>query len=478
MGARARRAAGTAAGLAALAAITVAAVPAGRDAERRTHAVAPGESPIASIQDASLVTAPDPAARLRLMAGLGVRLVRVDLLWDQVARRRPADPRNPADPAYDWARYDRIVAGARAARVQILFTVWGTPAWAADPAVPASRRFPARATRPRDPADFGRFGAAVVRRYAPRGVTRYEAFNEPNLPLFLRPQFERRGGRWVATSPAVYSAMLTSFYREAKAANRRVLIGGGVTAPAGESCPVSCPDGADDRVAPLDFLAALDASGLRPPMDAYTHHPYPLTRPRTDSVDGVSFIDLYNMGDLQKRLDATYLAGKPLWLTEIGFATRPVAEYRFAVAEPDQARLLADAYARVRANPRVEILTWYLLQDHPAWTSGLLTETGRRKPAATAFQLPLAAAPAASGAPTRRLLGQVRVAPGATRVTVERLAGRRWRPVATPRTTSDGSFAVTVGARTDIRYRAVWRGRDRQGRTRTLVSPAVTVRID
>src|SRR5262249_3473556 len=149
-----------------------------------------------------------------------------------------------------------------------------------------------------------------------------------------------------------------------------------------------------------------------PPMDAYTHHPYPITRPRTTPIAGASFTDLYNVNALQRQLDRTYLAGKPIWLTEIGFATRPVPEYRFSVPEPDQARLLADAYARVRANPRFEILTWYLLQDHPAWASGLLTETGRRKPAALAFQLPFAAEPPTGAGRTRLLVGQIRVARG------------------------------------------------------------------
>lgn len=473
-----RSAAAVAVGLFATVALSVAAAPAGTGGARQQASVAPGSSPIASIQDAALVSSPNPAQRLRLMAGLGARVVRVDLNWDAVAKRRPARPTDPADPAYDWSSYDRVVSGARAAGVKILFTVWGTPTWAVDPSVPASTRFPTRSTRPRDPEDFGRFGGAVVRRYAPRGVTLYEAGNEPNIPLFLRPQYERRGGTWVATSPAVYSAMLTSFYREAKAADPNVRIGGGVTAPAGEACPVSCPNEPDDRMTPTDFMKALDAPGLRPPMDAYTHHPYPLTRPRSTPIPGASFTDLYSVNDLQKTLDGTYLKGKPMWLTEIGFATHPVAEYRFSVPEADQAKLLSDAYARVRANRRFEILTWYLLQDHPAWASGLLDESGRAKPGAAAFSLPFAAVPAAAGARKRLMVGQVRVAKGVTRVTVERQRGTRWVRIGRPKTTRDGSFAIKVGAREDVLYRVTWRGVDRRGAKRTIVSTPVGVRID
>jgi hypothetical protein len=455
--------------------LSAAASPGGSRTAQREHAGVPRQSPIASIQDAALVSSRRPEERLRLMAGLGARLVRVDLLWDTVARRRPRDPRDPRDPAYRWARYDRIVAAARQAGVEILFTVWGTPAWAADPDVAPTRRFPARAARPRDPADFGRFGAAVAARYAPRGVRRLEAWNEPNLPLFLRPQYERGGGRWVPTSPRVYAAMLSSFYREVKAVDRRMVVGGGVTAPAGDQCPSSCPDEPDDRITPIAFLRALAAPGLRPPMDVYTHHPYPLTRPRSTSFAGASFTDLYNLDRLQDLLDTTYLRGRPLWLTEFGFSTRPVAEYRFAVGERDQAQYLADAYARVRANPRVQVLTWYLLQDHPSWASGLLDERGRRKPAAAAFRLPLGAVPAGPDAHTRTLVGQVRVAGGATRVALERGRSGRWQRVALMRTSADGSFALDVPARTSDLYRARWSGRERGGRRGSAVSPILRI---
>jgi polysaccharide biosynthesis protein PslG len=441
-------------------------------------AAPPARSPIASVQDPELLNVSDPAPRFRLMASLGAKVVRVDLLWDTVARRRPSDPRDPRDGAYDWTRYDRIVDAARSADLEVLFAVWGTPPWAADPTVPPTDRFPARSTRPANPEDFGRFGAAVVSRYSPRGVRRYEAGNEPNLALNLRPQYERRGKAWVAVSPRTYSAMLTSFYREAKAVDPAVVIGGGVTGPAGEKCPVSCPTSADDRVAPDAFIQALGASGLRPPMDVYTHHPYPLTTPRFEPFPGASFIDLYSLGDLQRALDRTYLRGKPLWLTEFGFATRSVPEYRLAVDEGRQAQYLADAYARVRANPRVKLFTWYLLQDHAAWASGLLRQNGRRKASAAAFQLPFAAIPAPDAARRRTLVGQIRIAARTTRVVVERRVGRKWRQVRVVPTASDGSFSLVVRAGSNDVFRARWSGVARGGKRGAAASPAVPARID
>lgn len=441
-------------------------------------AAPPPRSPIASVQDPEVLNVADPAPRMRLMAALGAKLVRVDLLWDTVARRRPSDARDPRDAAYDWSRYDRIVDGAKAADLEVMFAVWGTPAWAADPTITPGTRFPARGIRPVNVDDFGRFGAAVVARYAPRGVRRYEAGNEPNLAFFLRPQYALEGKKWVAVSPRTYAGMLSSFYREAKEVDPDVVIGGGVTGPAGEKCPTSCPASADDRVSPDDFIKALDAPDLRPPMDAYTHHPYPLTTPRSEPFPGSAFIDLYNLGDLQRTLDRTYLRGKPLWLTEFGFGTQSVPEYRLAVGEGRQAQYLADAYARVRMNPRVQLFTWYLLQDHPAWKSGLLRQNGRRKASAAAFQLPFAAVPAPDSARSRTLVGQIRIAARTTRVAVERRVGRKWRSVRLVRTARDGSFSLVVRAGPNDVFRARWRGLARGGKRGAVVSPAVPVRID
>ncbi|HWH13536.1 MAG TPA: hypothetical protein VNT51_02245, partial [Miltoncostaeaceae bacterium] len=216
----------------------------------------------------------DPGPRLDRIRGLNAEVVRVDLRWDLVATRRPEQPRNPGDAAYDWSHYDRVVDAARTRRMRLMLAVWGTPGWAADPSVPPSA-FPAFSTRPRRPADAGDFAAAVARRYGPRGVHMYEAWNEPNIPLFLRPQYRRAGGRWVPESPRTYSRILTAMYRGFHSGNRRAIVGGGVTAPAGDRDAQGCTLQPDCRIPPRAFVRALGGRGLRPPMDVYSHHPYP-----------------------------------------------------------------------------------------------------------------------------------------------------------------------------------------------------------
>jgi hypothetical protein len=437
-------------------------------------------SPIASIQDDRLSLANiDPAPRLRLMARLGAQVVRVDLRWDRVATRRPADPRNPADPAYDWRHYDEVVANARADGVSLLFTVWGTPSWAADRTVPPSAVYPAFATRPARPEDLGDFAAAAAARYAPLGVHLWEAWNEPNIPLFLRPQYVRQGARWVAISPTTYSRMLTSFYRAVKSVDPSATVAGPVTAPVGDACPSTCPASPDSRVTPLAFLAGLNAPGNRPPLDVYSHHPYPITPPRETTFAGATYIDLYNLGRLETAIDHTYLRGKRLWLTEVGFATRPTSEYPTWFSQPLQARYLADAYRRVRIDHRVALLTWFDLQDSQVWASGLLRQNGSPKPAAAAFSLPVAPV-TSSPVPRRhavRIVGQVRPAAAATGVVLQQRLGGRWRAIRRISTAPDGSFGATLRARTDATYRARWSGPARSGGQMSLVSPAFTIQV-
>ncbi|MFN8110723.1 MAG: hypothetical protein U0Y82_12895 [Thermoleophilia bacterium] len=327
----------------------------------------------------------DPGPRMALVAGVRARLVRVDLRWDLVARSRPQTPTDPGDPAYDWSHYDAVVAAARARGIQVLFAVWGTPAWAGDDTTPDGR-FPSFGRAPRDPADAGAFATAAAARYTPQGVTRWEMWNEPNIPLFLRPQYRRVGTRWEAASPAVYAAIASAMYAGIKSVDPAARVAGGVTAPVGDPDPQNCANQPECRVRPQDFLRALDAPGLRPPMDAWAHHPYPLRKPSTVTPPGISYVDLYNLTVLTRALDRSYLAGTPVWLTEFGFATRRTAEYPFHVNRAQQALFMADAFRRVRANPRVRVFVWYLLQDHPDWASGLYTMAGRAKPAAALFR--------------------------------------------------------------------------------------------
>ena len=436
-------------------------------------------SPVAGIQDDTVgKPGQDPTERLRKMAESGASLVRIDLLWSEVAPTRPANPTDPQDPAYQWQAYDRALDVARANKLEVMFAVYGTPTWARDPTVtlPKQGVF-ALSVRPKDPAAFGAFATAAATRFAPRGVRRWEGWNEPNIKLFLYPQFERRGDRWIATSPRVYSDLQKAFYAGVKSAAPNAIVAGGVTAPTGDRCGVSCRVAGQptkpNRIKADDFLMALNAPGLQPPMDVVSHHPYPHSGPREMTPPNRTYLDLYNLDVLTKTIDRTYLRGKKIWLSEYGFGTEAVEQYELHFTPQEQAAYIADAFERTRANPRVQLTVYYFLHDHADWKSGLLDINGVPKPGLAAYALPLAIDAVTPKAV--RLVGQARPTIGRTKVRIEWKSGDTWRRLTTAATAADGTFAISVRPANRVILRAIWDGQTRSGERVTWTSPEVTV---
>src|SRR4051794_510394 len=122
---------------------------------------------------------------LTRLDGLGVRALRITLVWASVApdagsATRPAfDGRDP--DAYNWGGYGRLVdaAHARGWRVLITFSA-PVPPWAT-----AARRD--QVTRP-SPAEFGAFATAAGRRFGD-AVDAWGQWNEAKHPRFLAPQY-------------------------------------------------------------------------------------------------------------------------------------------------------------------------------------------------------------------------------------------------------------------------------------------------
>ena len=75
-----------------------------------------------------------PETGFPLMKSLRTQVVRITLWWGGsglgVAKRRPAKPTDPNNPAYDWSVYDRAVQYAQQNNVKVLFAILGTPSWA------------------------------------------------------------------------------------------------------------------------------------------------------------------------------------------------------------------------------------------------------------------------------------------------------------------------------------------------------------
>jgi hypothetical protein len=326
---------------------------------------------------------------------LHVQEVRLDLYWGGpygVARRRPAHATNPADPAYDWELYDRTVRFAQQYGMHVLFTIYGTPSWANGGR--GLNRVPTVGT------DLRNFALAAAKRYGGSyadagGVTLpavkdWLAWNEPNNPIFLSPQYRKTATGWTIQSAVDYAKICNAVYTGVHAtlfAGERV--GCGVTAPRGNNNPST----ARPSVSPLAFLRAVKKAGLKT-FDAWAHHPYyagptdqPTTKPVTAKGAPATAVTLGNINDLINEVTRLY-GNKRIWLTEYGYQTNP-PDKLFGVSYAKQAAYLKQAFAIARKNPRIDMMLWFLLRDEPnvtGWQSGLETARGVKKPSFAAFQ--------------------------------------------------------------------------------------------
>ncbi len=338
----------------------------------------------------------NPDKSFPVLKRLRTQVLRVNLYWGGkfgVAKRRPTHAADPDDPAYNWSIYDRTVAYGAQYGVKILFSIWGTPPWANGGA--------GLNHAPANPLDLQKFASAAAKRYGGTWpgedgrslppVRMWAAWNEPNNPIFLSPQYRRAGSGWAIQSAVDYARICDAVYRGVHS----TLLGAekvacGVTGPRGNNNPSS----SRPSVSPLAFLRALKKAGLKR-FDVYAHHPYYGT-PAEEPGKGLPLssrgqpptaVTLGNIGALLTELSRLY-GPKHLWITEYGYQTNP-PDRIFGVSFVQQAAYLKQAYAIARQNPRIDMMLWFLLRDEPilnGWQSGLETASGKRKPAFNAFR--------------------------------------------------------------------------------------------
>jgi hypothetical protein len=375
-----------------------------------------GRPTLKGIYDANQVLYGDPDRVFETLAQLRTKVVRTQLVWGGsrgVAKRRPEKPTDPADPAYDWSVYDRLVEFAERHDIKVVLSIWGTPRWANGG---KRQRF-----APRRMSDLRNFAAAAALRYSGRYEVEEEveppppppppqegeqppaepepppvvkrrlgkvdywlAWNEPGNPVFLSPQFKRVGRRYVVQSARDYAKICNAIVAGVRSARAGQKIACGVTGPRGNNQA----RGPRPSISPLPFLRAMKRAGARG-FDAYAHHPYygrPSETPRTRPPARTA-ITLGNINVLIREVTRLY-GRKPIWITEYGYQTKP-PDRKFGVSYKRQAQYLAQSFAMARRNPRIQMFLWFLLRDErrlTGWQSGLLTASGRRKPAFSVFR--------------------------------------------------------------------------------------------
>jgi hypothetical protein len=395
----------------------------------------------------------DPTSAFERVRAVGATKVRLPLYWSRVAP--PTKPEYPQDPnSYVWTTFDKQLAGALAAGLEPIVSIAQAPTWALNKA-----SWGQRTTTPKI-ADFRDFAIAAATRYsgyyflpdAPPRVRYWQAWNEPNISLFLKPQ--RFGGRWV--SPGNYRWMTNAFSRAVKgvktADGKPNLVVAGGTAPFDGSGP-----------GPLRFMRmmlCLDTH-LRPRprcpasrFDIWSHHPYTQGGPNHHAFSSTS-VSLGDLPEMKRVLNAAIKARKIAnasrrvrwWVTEFSWDTNPPDPYM--IGPRTHARWVAEALYRMWTSG-ISLVAWFQVEDEPRSTSryqsGLHYADGRRKRAFYAFRFPFVAltrdgrltvwgrVPPRSSPSPRYTLGE--------RVAIQRWTGARWVEVRTLRTTGYGIFSA------------------------------------
>jgi len=412
----------------------------------------------------------------------------------QRKRFKPSDPRTY--PTRNWDRYDNLVKEAGKLGMRVYFSVTGPgPAYGHRKA-PPSQRANAGTFKP-IPTRFRAFVQAVGTRYSgtyrdengirqplPR-VSLWSIWNEPNQPGWLSPQWENG----IPASPALYRELYQAGYQGLTLSGH-----GGDSILLGETSPLgSDKKGPRNGIRPVPFLRELacvrpdgtpytgaDATARRcddfvknGPLKAvgYAHHPYtkkaaPTVAPK--SPDEITMGNISTLGPLLDQISAqsggNIPAALPVFLTEFGYESDP-PDPRNGIPYARQAQFNQLAEFLAFNDPRVLATTQFLVRDvgpltqYPkgsrlywfTYQSGLYTVTGRAKPAAFAYTLPLVMFPAGEG--VEGFWGQLKFRPNGSPDN----AYLYWQPKASQELCGTGSW-VQMGGPMPTSFRGFFTG--------------------
>jgi Cellulase (glycosyl hydrolase family 5) len=313
----------------------------------------------------------DRKARVEGASQKNATIMRLLVQWNLVARSRPSSPTSPFDPAYNFDDIDEAVRAAQNNDQEVILTLSGTPRWANGGRNPN--------VMPRRVADFGNFARATAARYSGRFeglpfVRFYSVWNEPNLQLFLTPQFNAQGR---SVAPANYARLAAAAYSGIKAGSRQALVGVGETSARGSDKPT----GLRPTHTPGRFAELVARANPRLRFDAWTHHPYPFN-PNSPPTQRVRWPNVSLA--LLPRFDAELKRwfkrkSVPIWVTEYGHQTRP--EDSLGIPYARQASYIQQSISIVSRYSFVPMFIWFVYQDDQGqpWESGIYTRNGTAK---------------------------------------------------------------------------------------------------
>jgi hypothetical protein len=343
-------------------------------------ATASTRMPIGFYDDASFRWSPDRLTNLAAAAAAGATVIHTNADWATIAPTRPANPANGDDPAYVLSDLDQLVAAAPQYGLRVYVTIVGTPKWANGGLTPNHM--------PKKLSDLTTFAHMLAARYnglsGHGSVSIFSAWNEPNLSLFLTPQYS---GKKIV-SPGLYVKLYKAIYTGVHAGNPSAAVAIGETSPEGRDKPTA-KAGQGQSVAPATFAQLVaKTKGLK--FSAWAQHPYP-TAINGKALGKAKYpnVPLTNLVRFEHDL-AKWFKRKtvPIWITEYGHQTRPQQPKGVTYAQQAAYAKQALAYAKKDAN--VQMFVWFTFRDSVTaasnpWRSGIETSTGAHKPSFAAF---------------------------------------------------------------------------------------------
>jgi hypothetical protein len=298
------------------------------------------------------------------MADGGASWVRTVFEWRDVQPEK--------DGPYNWSKFDAVILHAALHGMTVLPVVIGTPDYIA--------KTPGR--QPRTQADLHRFQLfldALVHRYGNGGdfwdalplipytpVTHWQVWNEPNLHTYWAGELKPKA---FAKFLSIARDAITSADPLAK-----IVLAGMPETKAG--LPMST------------YLKGLyKVKGFAQDIDAVAAHSY------AANAKGA----LATMRKERRVMDENGDPDKPLWVTEIGWASAGPKNHPLVRNEKGQARLLTDSFNLLEADAnklRLGPIFWFNWRDDPAPEgapdhfsrhTGLFTADRKPKPAWAAF---------------------------------------------------------------------------------------------
>lgn len=195
---------------------------------------------------------------------------------------------------------------------------------------------------PKNIDDFGKYAEKMAERY--KNISAWEIWNEPNLYAF-NPNIP---------DAQKYTQLLKTSFQAIKKANPKALVVGGAL---GDQITGNIEIDAtkicgrkyiETNISPEDFLKQMYQSGAKGYFDVLSIHLYGTNFERLNKLRQIM---LDNNDD------------KPIWITEIGFATCPDKTDSFCLTKDEQANKIATAYEELKNYKYVQKVFYFEFYD-------------------------------------------------------------------------------------------------------------------